>query len=50
MHLSTSNVERDSSYLRVLSVDSLRTANCGVSHDGCLATGGDSEFFPHNYP
>ena len=32
MHLSTSNVKRDRIYLRVLPVDSLRTANCGVSH------------------
>jgi hypothetical protein len=33
MRLSTSNFERNESYLRVLTMDSLRTTNCGVSHD-----------------
>ncbi len=44
MRLSTSNFERNESYLRVLTMDSLRTTNCGVSHDVLFAAGGSPEF------
>lgn len=43
MHLSTSNFERNETYLRILAMDSLRTTNCGVSHDVLFAAGGSPE-------